>query len=77
MKYEIDYIEKIAKIVADNQLTEITLEDGEQAIVIRKEATVVASANNLAALSLFNMEAKAGSSMIFTASAFLSTTYRV
>jgi len=44
MKYEIDYIEKIARIVADNQLTEITLEDGEQAIVIRKEATVVASA---------------------------------
>ena len=43
MKYEIEYIEKIAKIVADNQLTEITLEDGEQAIVIRKEANVVAS----------------------------------
>ena len=41
MKYEIEYIEKIAKIVADNQLTEITLEDGEQAIVIRKEANVV------------------------------------
>ena len=41
MKYEIEYIEKIAKIVADNQLSEITLEDGEQAIVIRKEATVV------------------------------------
>ena len=44
MKYEIEYIEKIAKIVADNQLTEITLEDGEQAIVIRKDATVVATA---------------------------------
>ena len=41
MKYEIEYIEKIAKIVADNQLTEITLEDGEQAIVIRKDSTVV------------------------------------
>ena len=40
MKYEIDYIEKIAKIVADNQLTEITLEDGEQAISIRKESVV-------------------------------------
>ena len=37
MKYEIEYIEKIAKIVADNQLTEITLEDGEQAITIRKD----------------------------------------
>ncbi len=43
MKYEIEYIEKIAKIVADNQLTEITLEDGEQAIVIRKDSTVVAT----------------------------------
>ena len=43
MKYEIEYIEKIAKIVADNQLTEITLEDGEQAIVIRKDSTVVSA----------------------------------
>ena len=41
MKYEIEYIEKIAKIVADNNLTEITLEDGEKAIVVRKEANVV------------------------------------
>ena len=37
MKYEIEYIEKIAKIVTDNQLTEIVLEDGEQAITVRKE----------------------------------------
>lgn len=45
MKYEIEYIEKIAKIVADNQLSEITLEDGEKAIVIRKEANVVTVAS--------------------------------
>ena len=32
MKYQIEYIEKIAKIVADNNLSEITLEDGEKAI---------------------------------------------
>ena len=44
MKYEIEYIEKIAKIVADNQLTEITLEDGDKAIIVRKESTVVTSA---------------------------------
>ena len=44
MKYEIEYIEKIAKIVADNNLTEIALEDGEQAIVVRKEANVVTTA---------------------------------
>lgn len=44
MKYEIEYIEKIAKIINDNNLTEITLEDGEEAIVIRKEANVIATA---------------------------------
>ena len=43
MKYEIEYIEKIAKIVADNNLSEITLEDGEKAIVVIKEANVVAT----------------------------------
>ena len=37
MKFETDYIEKLAKIVADNELTEISLEDGEQAITIRKD----------------------------------------
>ena len=37
MKFEIDYIEKLAKIIADNELTEISLEDGEQAITIRKD----------------------------------------
>lgn len=41
MKYEIEYIEKIAKIVKDNDLTEIYLEDGEQAISIRKEGVNV------------------------------------
>ena len=44
MKYEIEYIEKIAKIVADNNLSEITLEDGEKAIVVRKENNVVTTA---------------------------------
>ena len=37
MKFESDYIEKLAKIIADNDLTEISLEDGEQAITIRKD----------------------------------------
>ena len=40
MKYDIAYIEKIAKIVADNQLTEIALEDGDKAIIVRKEGVV-------------------------------------
>ena len=52
MKFEIDYIEKLAKVVADNDLSEITLEDSEKAIIIKREkaqvqvaaAPVVASA---------------------------------
>lgn len=37
MKFDTDYIEKLAKIIIDNSLTEISLEDGEQAITIRKD----------------------------------------
>jgi len=37
MKFDIDYVEKLAKVLADNSLTEISLEDGEQAITIRKD----------------------------------------
>ena len=37
MKFEPDYIEKLAKIITDNGLTEISMEDGEQAITIRKD----------------------------------------
>lgn len=47
MKFEAEYIEKLAKIIADNGLTEISMEDGEQAITIRKdlpEVNMVASA---------------------------------
>ncbi len=44
MKYEIDYIEKIAKVIKENQLTEIILEDGEQAITVRKEAVYMQGA---------------------------------
>lgn len=45
MKFETDYIEKLAKIVADNELTEISLEDGEQAITIRKDLPEVIAAS--------------------------------
>ncbi len=44
MKFETDYIEKLAKIIADNGLTEISLEDGEQAITIRKDLPEVVTA---------------------------------
>ena len=43
MKFELDYIEKLAKIVSDNGLTEISLEDGEQAMTIRKDLPEVVS----------------------------------
>lgn len=42
MKFDVEYIEKIAKIVSENELTEISLEDGEQAITIRKDLPEVA-----------------------------------
>lgn len=37
MKYDIEYIEKIAKIVTDNSLSEITLGQGDDLITIRKD----------------------------------------
>ena len=37
MDFKPEYIEKLAKIINDNSLTEISLEDGEQAITIRKD----------------------------------------
>ncbi len=37
MDFKSEYIEKLAKIISDNGLTEISLEDGEQAITIRKD----------------------------------------
>lgn len=43
MKFETDYIEKLAQILADTGLTEISLEDGEQAITLRKDVVVTAA----------------------------------
>lgn len=40
MKFDIEYVEKLAKVLADNSLTEISLEDGEQAITLRKDLIV-------------------------------------
>ena len=44
MKHELDYIEKIAKILNDNNLTEIYLEDGDQTISVRKEGVYTSPA---------------------------------
>ncbi len=41
MKLDIEYIEKLAKVINDNGLTEISLEDGEQAITVRKDVPEV------------------------------------
>lgn len=49
MKFDSDYIEKLAKIIADNELTEISLEDGEQAITIRKDLPEIIAAAPVAA----------------------------
>lgn len=44
MKFDIEYVEKLASILAENELTEISLEDGEQAITLRKEIVVAPAA---------------------------------
>lgn len=44
MKFDVDYIEKLAKVLADTSLTEISLEDGEQAITLRKDLPIVNAA---------------------------------
>lgn len=43
MKFETDYIEKLAKVLAETGLTEISLEDGEQAITLRKDVIVTST----------------------------------
>ena len=41
MNFELDYIEKLVKMVSESDLSELTLEESEAAIVIRKENTIV------------------------------------
>ena len=49
MKFETYYIEKLAKVLAETGLTEISLEDGEQAITLRKEVVVSSAPQVVAA----------------------------
>ncbi len=51
MKFEPEYIEKLAKIITDSGLTEISLEDGEQALTIRKDVPEVVMSAAPAAVS--------------------------
>ena len=43
MKIDLEYIEKIAKIITDNSLSEVTLSQGDDMITIRKDSDIVAS----------------------------------
>lgn len=43
MNFDVDYIEKLSKILAEQGLTEIYLEEGEAAIVIKKEKELVST----------------------------------
>lgn len=40
MNFETDYIKKLAKILSDNDLTEIALEKGEDTIILRRDKEV-------------------------------------
>ena len=40
MNFDIEYIEKLSKVLNDNELTEISLEDGDNAITIRKDVII-------------------------------------
>ncbi len=51
MKFEPEYIEKLAKIITESGLTEISLEDGEQALTIRKDVPEVVMSAAPAAVS--------------------------
>lgn len=44
MKFDTEYIEKLAKILAGSSLTEISLEEGEDAITLRKDVIVTGAA---------------------------------
>ena len=41
MNFDLEYIEKLVKMVSDSELTELALEEKDSAIIIRKEKEVV------------------------------------
>jgi acetyl-CoA carboxylase biotin carboxyl carrier protein len=49
MKIELDYIEKLVKLVSDNELTELSLEEGDKAVIIRKEKEIITTTATVAA----------------------------
>jgi len=67
MKFDVEYIEKLAEIIADKGLTEISLEDGNQAITMRKE--VYSNAVQVAAPQVVAAPAVAPAASVETAAA--------
>lgn len=51
MKIELDYIEKLVKLLTDNELSELSIEEGDKAVVIRKEKEVITTAAPVHAVS--------------------------
>lgn len=51
MKTQLEYIEKLLELFSKNNLTELTVEEGESAVVIRKEKEVIAAAAPVVAQS--------------------------
>ena len=43
---DIKYIEKLAKLIKENQLTELSVKDGEQTVTLKKEAKIIINKNN-------------------------------
>ena len=41
MKFDLDYIERLVSMVSESELTELALEDGDRAILLKKEKEVV------------------------------------
>ena len=64
MKLEPDYIERLAKIITDNGLTEISMEDGEQAITIRKDLPEVMVTSAAAPAPAHPVQAQTGAAAI-------------
>ncbi len=56
MQFDFEYIEKLVKLVSDSELSELVLEDSEQAIVLKKNENQVISqvvpASNMAQMQL-------------------------
>lgn len=51
MKFDLKYLEKLAKLMTDSELTEMQLEDQEQSIVLKREKQTVTAQQILPAVT--------------------------